>query len=133
MDVVSPQIRSAMMARIRGKDTRPEMMVRRTVHRLGYRFRLHRRDLPGCPDLVFSGRRKVILVHGCFWHQHPGCRKATIPQSNRAFWEAKLAANIVRDEQNRMRLHEAGWKTLVIWECEVKRNDLKERVRFYLG
>ncbi len=101
MDLISPQRRSANMARIRGRDTTPELAVRRLTHSLGYRFRLHRRDLPGTPDLVFPARRKVVFVHGCFWHRHPGCRFAYEPRSNVEFWRAKFAANIARDARTR--------------------------------
>lgn len=119
MDIVSAQRRSAMMAGIRGRDTKPELAVRRLAHRLGYRFRLHRRDLPGTPDLVFPGRRKVVFVHGCFWHRHPGCRFAYEPKSNIGRWCAKFEANVARDARARIALGELGWEVLTIWECEV--------------
>lgn len=109
-----------MMGRIRGKDTKPEMAVRRMAHQLGFRFRLHRRDLPGCPDLVFPGRRKVVFVHGCYWHRHPGCRMAYEPKSNVAFWRKKFAANVARDAKALADLKNQGWDTLVIWECEAR-------------
>lgn len=118
MDVVSPEQRSAMMSRIRGRDTKPELVVRRLAHALGYRFRLHRRELPGAPDLVFPGRRKVVFVHGCFWHRHPGCRFAYRPKSNIGFWEKKFESNIERDARVLRVLRESGWSPLVIWECE---------------
>lgn len=124
VDTVDKQTRSMMMARIRGKDTKPEMMVRRLAHRLGFRFRLHRQDLPGSPDLVFPGLRKVIFVHGCYWHRHPGCRLAYEPKSNLAFWKKKFAANVARDEKALADLKEKGWDTLVVWECETKDADL---------
>jgi DNA mismatch endonuclease (patch repair protein) len=107
-----------MMGRIRGKDTKPELVVRSIAHRLGYRFRLHRRDLPGSPDLVFPGRRKVIFVHGCYWHRHPGCRFAYQPKSNVDFWRGKFEANQARDAVALTKLKHAGWDPLVIWECE---------------
>lgn len=133
-DIVAPGQRSAMMARIRGKDTRPELTVRRAAHALGYRFRLHRRDLPGCPDLVFPSLRKVILVHGCYWHRHPGCRYAYTPKSNTTFWEAKFTANRERDMRTLSMLAEQGWDSLVIWECETyDLNHLKARIASYLG
>ena len=119
MDIVSAQRRSAMMAGIRGRDTKPELAVRRLVHRLGYRFRLHRRDLPGTPDLVFPGRRKVVFVHGCFWHRPPGCRFAYKPKSNIDRWQAKFESNVARDSRVRIALGELGWNVLTIWECEV--------------
>lgn len=120
MDRVSPECRSAMMSRVRGKDTTPELAVRRLVHSLGFRFRLHRSDLPGKPDLTFPGRSAVIFVHGCFWHRHTDCAKATVPQTRRDFWLQKLERNVLRDEQAIDALHRAGWKTLVVWECELK-------------
>jgi DNA mismatch endonuclease (patch repair protein) len=112
--------RSANMRAVRSKNTKPEMIVRRLVHRLGYRFRLHRRDLPGNPDLAFPGRRKVIFVHGCFWHRHNGCKRATLPQSNGAFWGEKLRRNVERDAEQLEALTERGWKPLVIWECQTQ-------------
>ena len=111
------------MARIRGRDTKPEKVVRSLAHALGYRFRLHRRDLPGSPDLVFSSRRRVILVHGCFWHRHPGCRFATSPRTRPEFWEAKFARNVERDAENLADLAAAGWEALVVWECETRDPD----------
>jgi DNA mismatch endonuclease (patch repair protein) len=118
MDIVSPERRSAMMSGIRSRDTKPEVVVRSLVHRLGYRFRLHRRDLPGTPDLVFPGRRKVILVHGCFWHRHSGCRFAYEPKSNVERWRAKFAVNVARDERVQRELKGLGWDILTVWECE---------------
>ena len=123
-----------MMARIKGKDTKPEMAVRRAAHALGYRFRLHRRDLPGSPDLVFVGRRKVIFVHGCFWHRHGGCRFAAEPKSNQEFWEAKFQNNLVRDERAMTDLVAGGWDPLVVWECEtLNAKMLNERIASHLG
>lgn len=116
---VEPQ-RSALMVRIRGKDTKPELAVRRLAHRLGYRFRLHRRDLPGSPDLVFPALRKVIFVHGCFWHRHPGCRKASTPTTRRTFWQAKFDRNVERDVRKEVELMAAGWEVLLVWECETR-------------
>lgn len=106
------------MSRIRGKDTKPELLVRRAVHALGFRFRLHRRDLPGSPDLVFPSRHKVIFVHGCYWHRHPGCQYAYTPKSNMAFWQLKFDANVTRDRLALSTLESLGWGVLVIWECE---------------
>jgi DNA mismatch endonuclease (patch repair protein) len=111
--------RSENMRAIRGKDTKPEMEVRRLVHGLGYRFRLHRADLPGKPDLAFPARRKVIFVHGFFWHSH-ACKSGLIPNSNRNFWLPKLSQNKARDARNLDALAQQGWKALVIWECELK-------------
>src|SRR6185436_14331986 len=116
MDKLDQARRSENMRRIRSKDMKPELVVRRLVHELGFRFRLHRRDLPGSPDLVLPRHRKIVLVHGCFWHQHPECREGRIPGSRREYWEPKLARNVARDAANLSALQEAGWKTLVIWE-----------------
>ena len=118
MDIVSPERRSAMMSGIRGRDTKPEIAVRKLVHRLGFRFRLHRRELPGTPDLVFPGRRKVVFVHGCFWHRHPGCRFAYNPKSRVEFWQAKFDANVARDVRVHRELELLGWTALTVWECE---------------
>ncbi len=119
-DTLTPEQRSRCMAAIRGKDTWPEMMVRSLVHRMGYRFRLHQPDLPGKPDLVFPGRRKVIFVHGCFWHQHPRCRFATRPATRAVFWAAKLDGNRQRDERTCRRLRRMGWAVLTLWECQTR-------------
>ena len=118
----APKTRRENMQAIRSKDTKPEMVVRRLVHRMGYRYRLHRRDLPGRPDLVFSGKKKIIFVHGCFWHQHPdeNCKVAHRPQSNKEYWEPKLQRNQERDRQNQIALEALGWGVLVLWECELK-------------
>jgi len=109
------------MSRIRGKDTAPEMIVRRLVHRMGYRYRLHRNDLPGRPDLVFPARRKVIFVHGCFWHRHPdsACKLARLPKSRLDFWLPKLESNRRRDLAKQEELRAKGWDFLVIWECQL--------------
>jgi DNA mismatch endonuclease (patch repair protein) len=125
--------RSANMRAIRSKDMQPELRVRRLVHTMGYRFRLHRTDLPGKPDLVFSSRRKVIFVHGCFWHSH-NCKAAHTPKSNLNYWLPKLERNRTRDAIIIEALETQGWQSLVIWECEV-RDDLriKRRVREFLG
>lgn len=119
MDIVSPEKRSRMMAGIKGKNTRPEMLVRRLVHGMGFRYRLHRKDLPGSPDLVFPRLRKVIFVHGCFWHRHPGCGLAYTPKSNTQFWLEKLEANTRRDARSLKALDALGWEILIVWECEV--------------
>lgn len=121
MDTISPDRRSANMRQIKSRDTKPELIVRKAAHRLGYRFRLHRKDLPGKPDLAFPGRRKIVFVHGCFWHQHNDgkCRHGKPPQSNKGYWGQKLANNVARDERNRETLGKLGWQVLIIWECEV--------------
>ncbi|MTW16622.1 DNA mismatch endonuclease Vsr [Rhodoplanes serenus] len=134
MDTVDRETRSRMMSRIRGRDTKPEMVVRRLAHRMGYRFRLHRRDLPGRPDLVFPGRRKVIFVHGCYWHRHPGCRFAYSPKSNVDFWSEKFASNVTRDAAVIAQLQTDGWHSLVIWECEsTDAEKLAARLLTHLG
>jgi DNA mismatch endonuclease (patch repair protein) len=124
MDVFNAEKRSAVMRAVKSKDTTPEMKVRRLLHRAGYRFRLHRNDLPGKPDLVFLSKRAVILVHGCFWHQHPGCRHADRPSSNNPYWNKKLNRNAERDKANVSALEEKGWRALVLWECEIRGSDL---------
>lgn len=124
------------MSRVRSKDTKPELRVRRLVHGLGYRYRLHGRDLPGSPDLVFGPRRKVIFVHGCFWHRHEGCSRNRIPKSpeRRAFWREKLDGNARRDRENQEALRRMGWRVLVIWECETSDlARLTSRVSAFLG
>jgi DNA mismatch endonuclease (patch repair protein) len=120
-DIYSKQKRSELMSRVRSGNTKPEMLVRSALHSLGYRFRLHRKDLPGSPDVVLPKHRTAVFVHGCFWHQHPGCKKSTLPKQNATFWSNKLARNVEHDNEVRRKLEEAGWKVLVLWECEVKR------------
>ena len=133
IDRVSSEVRSRNMARIRPKDSQPEMRVRRLVFSLGYRYRLHRRDLPGTPDIVFPELRKVIFVHGCFWHQHD-CPRGSRPASNTDFWNAKLSRNVERDRENISALTAGGWSILVIWECETKSLDLLAlRIEDFLG
>ena len=110
------------MSRVKGKNTKPEMIVRRTAHALGYRFRLHRKDLPGRPDLVFPRLRKVVFVHGCFWHRHD-CPRGTLPKTNSEFWQTKLSRNVERDARSIAALQAAGWNVLVVWECETKDRD----------
>ena len=118
-DVVSREVRSRIMARVRSKDTKPEMMVRRLLHGLGYRYRLHRSDLPGRPDLVFPRRSKIVFVHGCFWHSHSDCPNVRLPTSNQDYWSSKLESNKERDKRNLRQLESAGWMTTVVWECEL--------------
>ena len=119
--MVTEATRNAMRAN-RAKDTKPELTVRQLLHRLGYRYRLHRRDLPGCPDIVFLRQRKVIFVHGCFWHQHtdPACKIARMPPSRQEFWGPKLALNVERDARSEKALENLGWRVLVLWECGLK-------------
>lgn len=134
-DKISRERRSANMSAVRGKGTKPELLVRRLLHRLGYRYRLHRKDLPGRPDIVFLRRRKAIEVRGCFWHQHPdpSCRKARPPASNQDFWNDKLRRNVERDALNLRKLGDADWEVLVLWECEVMETDLARRLTNFLG
>jgi DNA mismatch endonuclease (patch repair protein) len=133
MDKISQQKRAANMRSIRSADTGPEVALRSLIHGLGYRFRLHRKDLPGRPDIVFPGRRKVIFMHGCFWHQHRDCCDGRMPKSRREYWEPKLAKNQFRDAANTALLHEQGWQVLVVWECEMKdRLALTKKVKRYL-
>jgi DNA mismatch endonuclease (patch repair protein) len=119
-DHLTSEKRSRLMGRIRSKGSTPEMIVRRAAHALGYRFRLHRRDLPGTPDLVFPSRRKVVFVHGCWWHQHPGCKKATGSKTQTSFWAAKFARNVARDRYAEAALRNGGWDVLTVWECETR-------------
>lgn len=120
MDVVSPVVRSRIMASIKGHDTCPEMAVRRAMHAAGLRFRLHRRDLPGTPDLVFPRHHTVVFVHGCFWHRHSRCRFAKLPASARLWWKEKLTTNRLRDDRQQRALRREGWKVIVVWECELR-------------
>lgn len=129
MDTFSPEKRSEVMARVRSKDTKPEMAVCRYLHNHGLRYRLHRRDLPGCPDLVFSSRRGAVFIHGCFWHRHPGCRKTTIPASRVEFWRNKFGTTVKRDARAQEELRRAEWTVLVIWECEVTPEGLDRLLR----
>lgn len=126
-DVMESAARSALMARIRSKNTKPEMVVRRALHRLGYRYRLHCSGLPGRPDIVFPRKRKVIFIHGCFWHRHPSCSKAYVPKTRQNFWEAKFEENVERDKRAIDELRGDGWSVFVVWECELVR--LEETLR----
>ena len=120
-DIVSPEKRSEMMSGIRGKDTKPEIIVRRLLHRLGYRFRLHRKDLPGRPDIVLPKWHTVIFVNGCYWHGHEDCHLFRPPKTRTEFWTNKIAGNQARDQRNYSALQDAGWKAVVIWECAVSK------------
>ncbi|MBD8147456.1 DNA mismatch endonuclease Vsr [Pseudomonas fluorescens] len=122
-DIVTPEQRSWNMSKIKGKDTKPEMIVRSMCHELGLRYRLHRKDLPGTPDLVFRKYRLCLFVHGCFWHRHPGCKYAYTPKSRLDFWLPKLAKNVERDARTQRALEEAGWRAAIIWECQTKDRD----------
>lgn len=132
MDILSHTERSQRMSRIRGKDTKPEMTIRRLVHSMGFRYRLHSGGLPGRPDLVFAGRKKVIFVNGCFWHRHTGCRAGSLPKSNIAFWREKLNKNAERDRSNIRKLEDLGWSVMTIWQCEISDHDLPWRISDFL-
>ena len=134
VDHVDRAKRSLIMAAIHSEDTGPEMAVRKIVHRLGYRYRLHVRSLPGRPDLVFPSRRKVVFVNGCFWHRHPKCRYATSPKTREEFWRGKFASNVARDRSARRELKRMDWAVLTVWGCELKKPDkLTERLNHFLS
>ena len=126
VDRISPASRSKNMRAIKSKNTSPEKRVRSAAHGLGLRFRLHRRDLPGSPDLLFPRRKTVLFVHGCFWHRHENCPGATTPKTNTDYWSKKFIENMERDKKNRKKLEDGGWKVLVIWECETKTRKSRE-------
>jgi len=133
-DTLTPSERSERMGRVRSRDTKPEVIVRRLLHSLGYRYRLHDRRLPGAPDIVFSRRRKLVFVNGCFWHRHEGCSLARLPKSRLDFWAPKLESNRARDIENSSKLAEAGWGVLVVWECEIgDAEHLSTRLVTFLG
>ena len=125
-DTLTKQQRSELMSRIRGKNSASEMRLRRLIHGMGYRYRLHVKALPGTPDLVFASRKAVIFMHGCFWHRHPNCKLARMPKSKISFWREKLEGNKRRDEENIKKLKKLGWRVLVIWECQMKDKDSKK-------
>lgn len=120
-DRLTKEQRSWNMSRIRSRDTKPELVVRRLLTGMGLRYRLHRAGLPGKPDIVLGPRRLVIFVHGCFWHRHPGCKEATMPVANRPFWQAKLEGNAARDRRHHAALKKLGWRVAVVWECETRK------------
>ena len=133
MDIVNRRVRSRIMAAVPQRDSAPEMVVRRLVHRMGYRYRLHVRQLAGSPDLVFPRLKRVVFVHGCFWHRHT-CKRATTPATRRAFWEEKFEQNKARDRRNSRALRRAGWGVLIVWECWTRRPDrLEERLAKFLA
>jgi DNA mismatch endonuclease (patch repair protein) len=135
VDTLTREQRSERMSRIRGRNTGPEWMVRRLIHGMGYRYRLHRKDLPGKPDLVFPRARKAIFIHGCFWHRHPApaCKLARLPKSRLEFWLPKLESNRERDKMNEEKLKLSGWKILVVWECETGNiQEVKQKIRNFL-
>lgn len=133
MDRLTPERRSEIMSRIRGKNTRPEMVVRRFLHGKGLRYRLHDRKLPGTPDLVFPSRKVAIFVHGCFWHGHADCKRAALPSTRTEFWSEKISTNVERDRRAEASLHEAGWKVIVVWQCEIDRSHLERLHKEILG
>ncbi|WP_280176735.1 very short patch repair endonuclease [Rhizobium hidalgonense] len=133
MDIFTQEKRSQIMSRVRCGNTKPELKLRQVLHGLKYRYRLHSKELPGKPDIVFPKFRKVIFVNGCFWHQHPGCKKAALPRTNHSYWEEKLANNVKRDAATIDKLAKIGWATMVVWECELKNLDeVTHRVEKYL-
>ncbi len=122
------------MARVGQKNTKPELIVRRLLHGLGYRYRLHKKNLPGTPDICFPSRKKVIFVHGCFWHRHKGCRRTTTPKTRTTFWEEKFRQNVARDRRKIEALHQLGWNALVLWECETEdKSKLESRLIDFLS
>ena len=132
-DILTARERSQMMSRIRGRDTKPELLVRAALHALGYRFRTHVRELPGTPDLVFSKRRMAVFVHGCFWHRH-GCSRTYMPKSRQEFWQAKFSENIERDLRVQKQLLHGGWGVFIAWECEIETDDtVITRLAAFLG
>lgn len=134
MDSVSSSSRSENMSRIKSSDTQPEIQVRHVLHGLGYRYTLHRRDLPGVPDIVFPSRRKIIFVQGCFWHQHKRCADGRIPKSRVRYWEPKLQRNVERDRRNISKLRRDGWGVMLVWECDTVNADrLRKRLVRFLG
>jgi DNA mismatch endonuclease (patch repair protein) len=132
VDKVTKQERSAMMAKIKGKDTKPELLVRLGLFRLGYRYRLHKLIGSARPDIMFARRKVAIFIHGCFWHQHENCRHYRLPKSNMEFWSKKLGRNSIRDRRNIIYLQETGWRTALIWECAAARHDLIEELSCWL-
>lgn len=136
MPLTSSTNRSAIMRAVKSKNTTPELIVRRLIHGLGYRYRLHRKDLPGSPDIVFSGLRKIVLVNGCFWHGHDCARGARRPKTNSEYWQVKIARNAERDSRNLETLHDEGWQVLTVWECEIAQagyEALQERLQSFLS
>lgn len=133
MDTLTPNERSARMSLVRSKDTKPELLVRKLVHGMGFRYRLHDVSLPGTPDLVFADRKKIIFVHGCFWHRHGTCKNTRWPKSKLDFWKPKLEKNHSRDQANRKTLKKLGWRVLVLWECQIENAErLSHRIRQFL-
>lgn len=132
MDKFDKSKRSWIMSRIKNKRTKPEIKIRSIIFNLGYRFRVNRRDLPGIPDIVFSKMKKVIFIHGCFWHGHENCSRSNRPTTNQEFWNRKIDNNITRDKRNIHLLEEDGWDVLVIWQCQIKDNNISTRIVHFL-
>lgn len=128
-DSVAPQVRSRIMSRIRSRETKPELLVRRYLHAAGLRFRIHVRGLPGTPDVVLKKYRSLVFVHGCFWHQHPGCRHSGVPLSNQSYWAPKLRRTVERDKEHYAIAESLGWRVHVVWECELGEHRLQELVK----
>lgn len=129
-DTFTQSQRSEIMRQVAGKNTKPELVVRSLLHRQGFRFRLHRKDLPGKPDVVLPKWKAAVFVHGCFWHRHPRCKRASMPADNAEYWLAKFGRNIARDKASRKALEKMGWRVIIVWECELKRLDeLGERLQ----
>jgi DNA mismatch endonuclease (patch repair protein) len=134
MDRISIEERSRQMSLVRSKDTKPELFIRKLLFSMKFRYRLHAKDLPGKPDLVFRSQKKAIFIHGCFWHRHTGCSKATTPSSRTEYWLPKFARNVERDQETLEKLHAMGWQALVVWECELKNMDvLATRLKAFLN
>jgi DNA mismatch endonuclease (patch repair protein) len=131
MDIYSREKRSDIMARVKATDSTPELTVRRLLHSLGYRYRLHRNNLPGKPDIVLTKHKSVIFVHGCFWHHHKGCKKSKLPETNANFWRKKILDNVARDKRTIRGLKKTGWKVLVLWECQVRSSKLQEKLNYF--
>ena len=135
MDRISEEKRSEVMRRVKSKNTTPELAVRKLLYQFGFRYRLHRQDLPGVPDITLPRHRIAVFVNGCFWHQHSGCRKATIPENRHDWWERKLRRTVARDAENKRQLEESGWRVIVLWECQIRsplalRSKIAELIRF---
>lgn len=135
MDIWTKQKRSEVMSKIKSKNTIPELQVRSALFRLGYRYRIHRKELPGCPDIVFPSYKVAIFIHGCFWHLHEGCRDGTIPKTNTVKWKTKLEKNVFRDKENVRKLEEKDWRVITVWDCEIQRdlNNVIERIITFIN
>lgn len=133
MDTVSKTVRSRIMSRVRSKDTKPELVVRKWLHRRGFRFRLHAKTLPGHPDIVLPKYKTVVFVNGCFWHRHEGCKRATVPETDKEKWLAKFADNVARDKAQRERLTLLGWHVVVLWQCQIEDGSFEQILEEYFG